>query len=393
MRGVFTGVEALFVSFALLREVAPSQESNIKSYHRGISSTTQTLRLHEFIKYEFRYLKVPQVRATEVSDAFDCAFECLSNLLCFSVNLAASKGAHGKLWCELLSSDRHRNSTEYKRNESSHHFAIKSPCSSSPCQSEALCVANYNDGSFECLCKEGYKGEYCQKENAEPESCKEAFNLYRSDSSHLVILDIDSQKTTVLCHMGDFGCGDGGWTPVMKIDGNKRTFHYDSAYWSNKNEYNPLAGKTGFDSQETKLPTYWNTSFSKICLGMKVDNLTNFIVVNKQGDSLYSLIADGQYRATSLGRDKWKTLIGSEASLQPNCNKEGLNAVGASSVHSKARIGITTNEQDDCSSCDTRLGLGTGGFSDDTNTCGNVASHSPDNGVKIIKTMGYILVQ
>ena len=21
--------------------------------------------------------------------------------------------------------------------------------------------------------------------------------------------------------MGDFGCGDGGWTPVMKIDGNK----------------------------------------------------------------------------------------------------------------------------------------------------------------------------
>jgi len=21
--------------------------------------------------------------------------------------------------------------------------------------------------------------------------------------------------------MGDFACGDGGWTPVMKIDGNK----------------------------------------------------------------------------------------------------------------------------------------------------------------------------
>ena len=28
-------------------------------------------------------------------------------------------------------------------------------------------------------------------------------------------------------------------------------------------------GKTGFDSQETKLPTYWSTPFSKICLGMK----------------------------------------------------------------------------------------------------------------------------
>ena len=171
------------------------------------------------------------------------------------------------------------------------------------------------------------------------------------------------------------------------------TFHYDSAYWSNKNEYNPLAGRTGFDSQETKLPTYWNTSFSKICLGMKVGNVTNFLVVNEQADSLHSLIADGQYRATSLGRDTWKTLIGSQASLQSNCNKEGFNAVGSNIQSSKARIGITNNEQNDCNSCDSRLGLGTGGYSDDTNTCGNVASHAPDNGDKIIKTMGYILVQ
>ena len=142
----------------------------------------------------------------------------------------------------------------------------------------------------------------------------------------------------------------------------QRTFHYDSAYWSNKNEYNPLAGRTGFDSQETKLPTYWNTSFSKICLGMKVGNVTNFLVVNKQADSLHSLIADGQYRATSLGRDTWKTLIGSQASLQSNCNKEGFNAVGSNIQSSKARIGITNNEQNDCNSCDSRLGLGTGGI-------------------------------
>ena len=23
------------------------------------------------------------------------------------------------------------------------------------------------------------------------------------------------------CHMGDFGCGGGGWTTVIKMDGNK----------------------------------------------------------------------------------------------------------------------------------------------------------------------------
>ena len=112
----------------------------------------------------------------------------------------------------------------------------------------------------------------------------------------------------------------------------QNTVHHNAGHWSDYNEYNLVGGETGFDSQETKLPTYWKTSFSKICFGMKIGQKFNFIIVNKQADSLYSLIADGQYRATSLGRDAtslgrdtWKKLIGSQASLQPNCNKEGFN--------------------------------------------------------------------
>ena len=171
------------------------------------------------------------------------------------------------------------------------------------------------------------------------------------------------------------------------------TFHYDSQFWSNRTAYNLPGGKTGFDSQETKLPTYWNTSFSKICLGMKIDNQLRFIVINKQANSLYSLIADGQYRHTTLGPGTWKTLVGSQASLQPHCNREGFNAVGDNTYQSKARIGITANQQNDCSSCDSRIGFGTGGRHDDSNTCGNEATRSPDNGNKHIKAMGYILVQ
>ena len=86
---------------------------------------TETVRQHVFIKNDFHYLNVPRVGTVTVYEVFDCTFECLSNPLCFSVNLAASKGAHGKLWCELLSSDKYRNYTEYKGNQSSHHFAIK----------------------------------------------------------------------------------------------------------------------------------------------------------------------------------------------------------------------------------------------------------------------------
>ena len=173
------------------------------------------------------------------------------------------------------------------------------------------------------------------------------------------------------------------------------TFHYDSHYWSNREEYNVAGGETAFDTQETKLPTYWNTPFNKICLGMKIDQQIRFITINTgETSSLYSLIADGNYRATSLGRDTWKTLIGSEASLQSNCNKEGFNVFCSGNSLSKARIGIVSNEQNDCHSCDSRIGLGTGGYPDDSNTCGNEAANwSPDNGIKTIKAMGYILVQ
>ena len=230
-----------------------------------------------------------------------------------------------------------------------------------------------------------------------------------------------SQTIPVFCHMGNFGCGDGGWTLAMKIAGTQvnslsplrnswyywnehkqiknailvfqRTFHYDSQFWSNRSAYNFAGGKTGFDSQETKLPTYWNTSFSKICLGMKINHELMFIVINRHANSLFSLIADGKYRATSLGRNTWKSLVGPRASLQSYCNKEGFNAVGDNPHLSKARIGITADGKSNCGSCDSRIGFGTGGLHDDSNTCGNEATYSPDNGNKHIKAMGYILVQ
>ena len=171
------------------------------------------------------------------------------------------------------------------------------------------------------------------------------------------------------------------------------TFHFNSKLWSNNVDFNLPGGKTLFDNHETKLPTYWNTPFSKICLGMKIGHEVKFVVIHKKASSLHSLIADGNYRTTSLGRNTWKTLIGSQASLQTNCNKEGFNVVSSNSRYSKTRIGILGNQEGDCVTCDSRIGFGSGGAQDDSNTCGNAASHEADNGDKRIKAMGYILVQ
>ena len=131
---------------------------------------------------------------------------------------------------------------------------------------------------------------------------------------------------------------------------------------------------------------------------MKIGQQTKFILINKQANSLYSLIADGQYRATSLGRNTWKKLIGSQASLQTNCNKEGFNAASTHSSrgYSKARIGFLGNNENDCVTCDSRIGFGTAGSyagQGDSNSCGNEAKGGPDNGDKHIEAMGYILVQ
>ena len=105
---------------------------------------------------------------------------------------------------------------------------------------------------------------------------------------------------------------------------------------------------------------------------MKISGQLRFIVINKQANSLHSLIADGTYRATSLGRNEWKKLIGAEGSLQLGCNKEGFNVVGSLS-DSKARVGYIANNENDCGSCDSRIGFG--------------------DGDRNIKAMGYILVQ
>ena len=98
--------------------------------------------------------------------------------------------------------------------------------------------------------------------------------------------------------------------------------------------------------------------------------------------------------ATSLGRNTWKSLLGSSASLQLNCNKEGFNIVPERYDNApRARIGIVANNQENCITPESRIGFGTGGHLDDSNTCGNEAAYFPDNGDKHIKAMGYILVQ
>jgi len=59
----------------------------------------------------------------------------------------------------------------------------------------------------------------------------------------VVTLYVDSREVSVLCQLGDFGCGEGGWTPVMKIDGNKVYYKCKPRLLKLNSEY-PFASPT-----------------------------------------------------------------------------------------------------------------------------------------------------
>ena len=59
----------------------------------------------------------------------------------------------------------------------------------------------------------------------------------------------------------------------------------------------------------------------------------------------------------------------------------------------KPELVLLAKNKNRCGSCDSRIGFGTEGYPDASNTCGNEAVINPDNGDKHLKAMGYILVQ
>ncbi|XP_032238430.1 uncharacterized protein LOC116618617 [Nematostella vectensis] len=229
------------------------------------------------------------------------------------------------------------------------------------------------------------------------ESCRYLADVDSLATSGIYYVRVGNETTRAYCVM-DTICGESGWTMLMKIDGTKRTFHYDSAYWSNHKEYNVDAVSDGLNgNSELKLKTYSHTPFTKLCVGLRNKDDLRWLPITmaQKVDSLYSVIAPGKHVATNLGRDRWKNLVAG-SSLQPNCNTEGFNVYGTWGVYvtSKARIGIIGNNENDCASPDSRLGLGTGGRGCGTRdySAGNEASCGGDAGNKSIVGMGFILV-
>ncbi|CAB3993145.1 Hypothetical predicted protein [Paramuricea clavata] len=177
----------------------------------------------------------------------------------------------------------------------------------------------------------------------------------------------------------------------MKLDGEKKTFLYHSPVWSNKETYAEQDGLEGLTEKESKLASYWNTPFTKICFGMTHNGDKRWLKLDYNASSLYSVFADGEYKPTALGRNAWKSLI-ADSSLQSSCHKEGFNVPYNEGSDAGIRIGIYADDNLNCRGSDSWIGCG---FSHGVGACQHFArsQYSPDNGGRDLKTFGYILVQ
>ena len=162
--------------------------------------------------------------------------------------------------------------------------------------------------------------------------------------------------------------------------------------------HNQNSGEYGLDNLEAKMPSFWSNPFTKLCLGMRVvGEQINWILVNHSAVSLHDLLSNNNYTQTQVGRATWKSLV-NKSSLQKNCNMEGFNVVSHTGKENSAitRIGIISNNENDCSSCNSRIGFGSAGSRGNqkgSNSCGNEAGNSADNGEKHFKANCYIFVQ
>ena len=207
---------------------------------------------------------------------------------------------------------------------------------------------------------------------------------------------------TAFCDMedGDVDDDGGGWTLVLKADGNGDKWEFDDNRWTDANilEEDPTAsrrsdlivGQTNGADGEAKLRAYLHVKVDELRIGFAphTTNSRDFTFVpgnmslarQTPATSMRALMSANSEGFVAVNPPNKADWLGSVSgfTLQDNCNLRGLNvrASQASGAVDRVRIDILSNGEDNCDTPDSYVGIGTDLTS--SNVAGNRSATAVD---------------
>ncbi len=179
----------------------------------------------------------------------------------------------------------------------------------------------------------------------------------------------------------DMVSNGGGFTLVLKADGRQSTFVYDAALWTNASTLSPQLSDA--DRNQSKSSLFSTLPFTEVLVRTEFplgSGTARDLKATVGGSpNLQALFVGGTFVSANFGgRSAWKSTMGAQAALQSNCNQEGFNNnPGGNGAAHRVRIGIVGNNENDCATPDSRIGIGGGGS---TCTAPDVGLMSVGNG-------------
>eukprot|EP00736_Rhodelphis_marinus_P000669 Rmarinus@m.14180 len=216
-----------------------------------------------------------------------------------------------------------------------------------------------------CLCPPGTGGYDCSltfellglRKESPALSCTHIYELaqqnYQNATNGLYFIDPDqiADPFETYCDLDN-----GGWSLIMKLAQQSKVFAYDSEYWTNDETYQQFDPE--FNVIEAKLRGYTRLPLNEVRLGILEDgsdlSSLNWLEMSiSDTSSLHSLVSTDVYYPSAIGSSSWTSLF-DDGRLQVGCFTEGINV----DLGLRARIGIVADDDDDCSSPESYLGVG-----------------------------------